>query len=168
MVSSETKEDSDHNTLRVLNFLAKRGYKISPTKAQILQQQVQYLGFVLSEGPQALAIDPKTAICALPSPTTKRQLRGFLGMAGFCCIWIPTYGLIEKSLYEALKGGERIPLQWNENHRQAFETLKTELNRLPALGLPNLDKPFTLYVRETSGTAPVSYTHLTLPTSLRV
>ena len=74
-------------------------------------------------------------------------------MVGFCCIWIPTYGLIEKPLYEALKGGEREPLQWNKDHRQAFETLKTELNRVPALGLPNLEKPFTLYVRETSGTA---------------
>ena len=74
LISSETKQDSDQNTDRVLNFLAKRGYKISPTKAQISQQQVQYLGFVLSPGAQAMAIDPKTAICELPSPTTKRQL----------------------------------------------------------------------------------------------
>lgn len=35
LISSETKQDSDQNTVRVLNFLAKGGYKVSPTKAQI-------------------------------------------------------------------------------------------------------------------------------------
>ena len=40
LISSETKQDSDQYTARVLNFLAKRGYKVSPTKAQISQQQV--------------------------------------------------------------------------------------------------------------------------------
>ena len=87
-------------------------------------------------------MDGKTAISALPYPTTKRQLRDFLGMAGFCHIWIPTYGLTAKPLYEALKGEERKALQWNKGHQQVFETLKTELSRAPVLGLPNLDKHF--------------------------
>ena len=66
-------KNSDENTVRALNFLVKRGYKVFPTKAQISQQWVQYLGFVLTPGTQALAIDQKTAISALPSPTTKRD-----------------------------------------------------------------------------------------------
>ena len=101
----------------------------------------------------AHAMDQKTAISALPSPTTKRQLHGLLGMAGFCRIWILNYDLIAKPLYEALKGGERELLQWNRNHQLAFEILKTELSRAAALGLPNLDEPFTLYVHEKSGIA---------------
>ena len=62
LISTETKQDSDQNTVRVLNFLAKREYKVSPNKAQISQQQVQYLGFVLTRGARALALDQKTAI----------------------------------------------------------------------------------------------------------
>ena len=50
LISSETKQDSDQNSVRVLNFLAKRGYKVSPNKAQISQQWVPYLGFVLTPG----------------------------------------------------------------------------------------------------------------------
>lgn len=153
LISSETEQDSDQNTIRVLNFLAERRYKVSPTKAQISQQWVQYLGFVLTPGAQALAIDQKTAISALPSPTAKRQLRGFLRMAVFCCVRIPNYGLIAKPLYEALKGEVREPLQWNKDHQWAFETLRTELSRAPALELPNLDQPFTLYIHEKSGIA---------------
>ena len=74
-------------------------------------------------------------------------------MAGFCRTCVPNYGLIAKPLYEALKGEEREPLPWNRDHQQAFEILKTEVSSAPALGLPNLDKPFTLYVREKSGIA---------------
>ena len=43
-----------------------------------------------------LAIDQKTAVRALPPPATKRQLRGFLGMFGFCHIWIASVALYMK------------------------------------------------------------------------
>ena len=43
LISTETKQDSDQNTVKVLNFLVKKGC-ISSTKAQISQQWVQYLG----------------------------------------------------------------------------------------------------------------------------
>ena len=49
LISSETEQDSDQNTVKVLNFLVKNGY-ISSTKAQISQQWVQYLGSVLTPG----------------------------------------------------------------------------------------------------------------------
>lgn len=44
LLSNLTKQDSDIN----LNFLEKRGYKVSPMKAQISGQQVQYLASVSS------------------------------------------------------------------------------------------------------------------------
>ena len=49
LLSSETKQDSDQNTVRVLNFLAQRGYIVSPIKAQISQQRVDCLGFILTQ-----------------------------------------------------------------------------------------------------------------------
>ena len=64
LISSEAKQDSNKSTVRVLNFLAERGYKVSPTKAQISQQWIQYLGFVLTPGAQALTTDGNTAISA--------------------------------------------------------------------------------------------------------
>ena len=113
----------------VLNFLAKKWiYKVFSTKVQISQQWIQYLGFVLTPGTKVLAIVRKIAIIALLSPTTERQFQDFLGMAGFCHIWIPNYGLIAKPLYEFLKGSKKKFFQWIKDHHQAFETLKTELS----------------------------------------
>lgn len=53
-----------------------------------------------------------------------------------------------KPLYEALKGGEHNnkPPNWDENCQQAFLALKQKLGT--ALGLPNLEKHFTLYIAE--------------------
>ena len=33
---------------------------------------------------------------------TLRQLRGFLGITGYCCIWIPGYGELAQPLYKLL------------------------------------------------------------------
>ena len=61
LISSEAKKDSNKSTI---SFLAERGYKFSPTKAQISQQWIQYLGFVLTSGAWAMTTDGNIAISA--------------------------------------------------------------------------------------------------------
>ena len=63
-------------------------------------------------------------------------------MASNCCIWIPNFGLTAKPLYEALKGPEYSSSEWTKEYTQAFESVKVHLASAPALGLPNLLKPF--------------------------
>ena len=67
-------------------------------------ERFKYLGFELSQGQRSLLPDRREATAQVVTPTTRWQLWGFLGMAGFCWIWIPNFGLIVKPLYEALKG----------------------------------------------------------------
>ncbi|GAB0181129.1 hypothetical protein GRJ2_000578200 [Grus japonensis] len=62
-------------------------------------------------------------------------------------LWITDYGLIVQPLYEALKESGDI-LVWTPQCRQAFELPKRTLKLAPALGLPNLTKPFELFVHE--------------------
>ncbi|KAK4815709.1 hypothetical protein QYF61_006747 [Mycteria americana] len=68
-------------------------------------------------------------------------------MAGWCRLWIPNFGLIAKPLYAAVKGPEGV-LKWKPECRKSFDEIKRKLMEAPALGLPNLRKPFQLYVRE--------------------
>ena len=73
-------------------------------------------------------------------------------MTGFCRIWIPNYGNLARPLYEKLRGKEEEPLDWDENCKVAFNSLKESITTTPALGLLNLEKPFRLYVSERIGT----------------
>lgn len=97
LMASPTYDKYLENTVKTLNYLAKCGYKVSQGKAQICKQ-VTYLGFVLSQGQLDLLPDRKQATAGLGAPRICRQLKGFLGMAGFCLIWIPHYGLTGKPL----------------------------------------------------------------------
>ncbi|XP_050801382.1 uncharacterized protein LOC127047300 [Gopherus flavomarginatus] len=74
-------------------------------------------------------------------------------MAGFCRIWIPDFGLIAKPLYECVKGTDQEPFYWTAEANNAFTLIKRKLMEAPALGLPDLSKPFQLYVHERKGVA---------------
>ena len=52
------------------------------------------VGGCISKGQRELSPDRKKAIACLSPPQTQQQLRDFLGMAIFCQILIPIYGLI--------------------------------------------------------------------------
>ncbi|TRZ09457.1 hypothetical protein HGM15179_017649 [Zosterops borbonicus] len=78
-------------------------------------------------------------------PQNLHELQIFLGMAGWCRLWIMDYGLIVEPLYEAQK---MQPFTWGKSQREAFQKLKEALTTAPALGLPDLSKDFQLYVHE--------------------
>ena len=54
-------------------------------------------------------------------------------------------------LYPLTKQG--TPYTWQRDHQAAFENIKTALLTSPALGLPDLTKPFELFVDEKQGYA---------------
>ena len=70
---------------------------------------------------------------------------------GFCRLWIPGFTTLAAPLYPFTK--EKVPFSWTEEHQQAFEKIRTALLTAPALALPDLTKPFTLYIDEQAGVA---------------
>ena len=65
------------------------------------------------------------------------------------CWLLPS--LDSKPLYEATKS--TTPFSWTEQMEAAFKTIKTALLSAPTLGLPDVTKPFLLYVDEKQGVA---------------
>ncbi|XP_072195865.1 uncharacterized protein [Excalfactoria chinensis] len=70
-------------------------YRVSPQKAQVAQQQMSYLGYKITAGMWMLGPAWKEAICQTPEPRTSRELRTFLGMTGWCRLWIANYGITD-------------------------------------------------------------------------
>jgi hypothetical protein len=89
---------------------------------------------------------------SLPPLCATVQIREFLGAAGFCQMWIPNYSLLAKLLYEATKREEQEPMVWREGQKKAFKEIKRAFTNTPSLGLPDVMKPFFLYVHERLGT----------------
>jgi len=91
-----------------------------------MQREVIYLGYEISAEQRILGQAPKEAICQTLRPQTVKELRTFLGMIGWCWLWIYNYGLLVKPLYALTATGQNH-LKRNKETMQAFKLLKKAL-----------------------------------------
>ena len=151
LLAAKDQDGCMKGTRALLGTLAEKGYRASAKKAQICQTQVIYLGYQLRDGQRWLTSARKQAILQIPSPRNHRQLREFLGTASYCRLWIPGFAEMAAPLYPLTK--QNSLFNWDKEQQQAFEAIKTALLESPALGLPDLTKPFELFVDEQRGYA---------------
>jgi len=135
---------SMHNeTLRgVFSRMRKHNLKLQPDKCEFLRREISYLGHVI--GQAGVKPDEKRvkAVRDYPEPRTTRELKGFLGLAGYYRKFIPNFSKIAKPLTELLK--KDVPYTWNEKIETAFVTLKSLLTTEPLLQYPDFTRLFVL------------------------
>ena len=102
LLCAETEEACSGASADFVNVLAGCSYKASREKAQLCQQSVRYLGLIISEGTRAIGPKKIKPILNHPLPMTLRELRRFLGITGYCYIWIPGYGELARPLYKLI------------------------------------------------------------------
>ncbi|XP_057358726.1 uncharacterized protein LOC130683860 [Manis pentadactyla] len=151
LLCSPSWEQSQLDTASLLNLLASRGFRVSPVKAQISSPSVTYLGFLLSQQRKSITLDRKRLLSDMPIPKTKTEILSFLGLAGYFRAWIPNFSLLARPLYDLSKGPPEEPLPSSPRH--SFIKLCQALVEAPALHLPDLSKPFSLYIHERSSQA---------------
>ncbi len=141
IICSSSLEQCHNDFIKVLNKLAQGGHKISKTKIQYCQPQVEYLGRLIAFGTRAIAPAQFQGISKTPLPQTVGQIMTFLGMTGFSADWIEDYAVKTAPLREIMKQAVlqhlSHPLKWNTDALLAFETLKKEIQQAPALGNPD-------------------------------
>lgn len=151
LLAAVSEQECQEGTRALLQALGDLGYRASAKKAQICQKQVTYLGYLIKEGQRWLTEARKKTVMGLPTPQTPRQLREFLGTAGFCRLWIPGFAEMAAPLYPLTKAGTLF--EWGPDQQKAYQKIKQALLTAPALGLPDLTKPFELFVDEKQGYA---------------
>ena len=98
---------------------------------------------------------PREVMTNWPKPKTLKDLRSFLGFASYCCRFVPHFVQIARPLHELVcnlyEGGENgkrrnesVKSSWNQQCKEAFETLKQALTSPPVLAYPAHTKPFIL------------------------
>ncbi|XP_026711183.1 uncharacterized protein LOC113483661 [Athene cunicularia] len=152
LIATKTKETCMAWTVRLLIFWGLQGYRVSKKKAQVVQSEVIYLGYEISAGKRTLGQAQKEAIYQTSRSQTVKELRTFLGMTGWCKLWIYNYRLLVNPLY-ALTTTQQKNLQWNKEAIRTFDLLKKALMSAPALGLLDVSKPFFLFSHEKRGIA---------------
>ncbi|RVW74408.1 Retrovirus-related Pol polyprotein from transposon 17.6 [Vitis vinifera] len=97
------------------------------------------LGHIISE--KGIEVD-KANYCKLPSPTTVKGVRQFLGHAGFYRRFIKGFSSLSKPLCELLAKDAKFI--WDERCQNSFDQLKKFLTTTPIVRAPNWQLPFEL------------------------
>ncbi len=128
----------------VLKALRVAGLTANPRKCAIGRVEVWYLGFHLGHGQVRPQIDKTAAVAACPSPKTKKEVRQFLGLAGYYRRFVPNFSDLTSPLTDLTKKEAPDPVQWTELCKQALTKVKAALCGGPLLHSPNFDLPFLL------------------------
>ena len=142
LIYSSSWEAHLQHIREVFLLLQQHQFKVKLSKCTFAQQQVHYLGHVISK--DGVATDPKKVmdIQNWPTPQSVREVRGFLGLAGYYRKFVKNFGLISKPLTNLLKKGELFV--WTSIHDEAFLLLKQAWSTTPVLALPDFSKTFVI------------------------
>ena len=113
---------------------------INLAKSEFCHAILTFLGHVVGQG-QVKPVEAKVkAISDFPTHTCKRQMRRFLGMAGYYRKFCDNFSVIAEPLTNLLS--KRTKFIWTNDCQKAFDILKAILKNEPVLLAPNFAKEF--------------------------
>lgn len=142
LIYSRTYEEHVVHIKLVFELLARDQWKIKLSKCSFARRQIEYLGHVISE--KGVGTDPGkvAAISDWPTPTNAKELRSFLGLAGYYRKFVKHFGVISRPLTDLLK--KHTVFIWTSEHDSSFNALKVALTQAPVLALPDFSKQFAV------------------------
>ena len=142
VIYSTTWEKHVEHLKAVLDHLHAAGLTINPDKCVLAKKETEYLGFTIGGGLIKPQVQKVHAIESCPLPQTRKQLRSFLGMAGFYHRFIPNFSARAAVLTD--RTGSRCPnqVQWTEEAVAAFKDIQKSLSKSPVLHNPNFEEQF--------------------------
>ncbi|CAK9812938.1 Retrovirus-related Pol polyprotein from transposon 17.6 [Anthophora plagiata] len=142
VIYSSSLREHEIKFRKLMDRLRRANLQLQPEKCQFLRKEVCYLGHII--GAHGVRPDPGKilAVKNFPVPKTEKNVKQFLGLAGYYRRFIPNFSRIAKPLTRLLKKDE--PFQWTERQHEAFEILRDELCKEPVLQYPDFNKPFLL------------------------
>lgn len=126
----------------VADCLRKSNLTINVGKSKFCMRTIKYLGHIVGNGEIKPDPDRVKSIAEFPQPTTVRQVRRFLGMAGWYQRYIHNYSDVAAPITDLLRNADRF--NWNPNAQAAFKALKTCLTTAPVLTHPDFSLPFCI------------------------
>jgi len=124
------------------SYFSKISGKVKMSKCHFAQRQLRYLGHVISEDGVATDPDKINAILQWPVPQSVKELRSFLGLAGYYRRFVKHFGIISKPLMDLLRKG--AVYVWTDIQDKAFSALKQALTTAPVLALLDFSRPFAI------------------------
>ncbi|XP_062839805.1 uncharacterized protein LOC103279995 [Anolis carolinensis] len=143
-IFSNSWEDHLKHLDLVLKRLKEAGLTIKASKCKLGNNTTKYLGHLVGGG--CIRPDPTKveAIHNWPIPKTKKQVRSFLGLAGYYRKFIPSFSDLAAPLSDLTKKKNPNQIIWTPNCQSAMDKLKKAITSNSVLKAPDFEIPFIL------------------------
>nr|KAG5702720.1 hypothetical protein BaRGS_013357 [Batillaria attramentaria] len=129
---------------QVFRRLQGAGLTARPSKCFLGFRELEYLGHRIGNGWMGPSPGKLDQLREARRPTTKKEIRAFLGLASFYRRYIPHFAEIALPLTDLTKKDQPTRVIWTAVCEEAFQALKERLCAQPVICLPNLSQTFTL------------------------
>ncbi len=144
VIYSSSWEEHVSSLREVFSRLAGASLTLNLAKCEFAKATVVYLGKVVGQG-EVRPVDAKiAAVMEFPAPRNKRELRRFLGMAGYYRGFCRNFASVVSPLTDLLSLARVFV--WTPACEQAFRAAKDLLCNAPILSAPDFGHPFKLEV----------------------
>lgn len=132
----------------VLDKLTKSGFSINLKKCSFLCKEIEYLGRVISNGNVKPAVGKIQALINSPVPQNVRQVRQFLGLAGYFRKYIAGYSTKTSCIARLTKKG--IEFSWGQEQENVRQELIKCLTSEPVLAIFDPELPIEIHTDASS------------------
>ncbi|GFW47334.1 retrovirus-related Pol polyprotein from transposon 17.6 [Trichonephila clavipes] len=149
--STTWNEHLDH-IAKVFKSLQEVGLKVNLEKCAFGRKSVKFLGHIVGSGKHSPDPEKVETIRKLSRPTTKSEVRSFLGLTSYYRDYIQNFSQLVLPLTNLTKKNIPKDIPWESSAEESFVRLKEELVKMPSLHTPDLSRPFLLFT-DASATA---------------
>ena len=105
LVFSRTLKDHAAHLVQVLQLLRHDQWKVKASKCCFGQRQLSYLGHMISDKGVATEPSKVQAVAQWPTPVDVKEVRSFLGLAGYYRRFVRHFGIVAWPMFNLLKKG---------------------------------------------------------------
>ena len=142
IVFGKTFSETLENLTVVFDRFRQANLKLKPKKCAFFQDEIKYLGHVVSEKGIKCDHEKTEAIQNWPKPENVSDVRSFLGIASYYRKFIPSFSEISFPLNQLTRKNTKFI--WNSRCENSFHQLKHVLTSTPILAYPTRNDPFIL------------------------
>jgi transposase InsO family protein/exonuclease VII small subunit len=126
-----------------LTRLSEAGLKVNATKSHFCKTELEYLGYLINKEGVRPTMKKVEAIKNIATPTTRKQLRGFIGMVNYYRDMWPKRAHLLAPL--SAMTSSKVKWKWTEECQKSFELMKEVIAKETLLTYPQFDKPFEIH-----------------------
>jgi hypothetical protein len=143
LIYSKNKEEHAKHLRIALQILREHQLYAKFSKCEFWLDQVEFLGHVISK--EGIAVNPSkvASILEWEAPKNVKQIRGFLGMAGYYRRFTEGFSKIAGPMTKLL--WKNTLFVWSQECETCFQTLKEKLTTAPMLAIPETGKDYAVY-----------------------